>query len=53
MGPDIQKILYATDLSQNAAYAFRYALYLAEKLNAKLIILHVIEKMSPTRRSPS
>jgi nucleotide-binding universal stress UspA family protein len=47
MGPDIQKILYATDLSQNAAYAFRYALYLAEKLNAKLIILHVIEKMSP------
>jgi len=25
MIPDIKKILYVTDLSQNASYAFRYA----------------------------
>ncbi|MBC2710558.1 MAG: universal stress protein [Desulfosarcina sp.] len=47
MVPEIEKILYATDLSQNAAYAFSYADYLAEKLDAKIIILHVVEKMSP------
>jgi nucleotide-binding universal stress UspA family protein len=47
MMPDIQKILYATDLSKNAAYAFRYATYLAKNLDAEIVILHVIEKMSP------
>jgi len=47
MEPRIQKILYATDLSTNAAYAFHYAVLLAEKLDAKIIILHVVEKMSP------
>lgn len=47
MKPEIQKILYATDLSKNAAYAFRYAYYLAKKLDARIAILHVVEKMSP------
>ena len=47
MMPDIQKILYATDLSKNAAYAFRYAVYLAKKLDAEIVILHVVEKISP------
>lgn len=46
MKPDIKKILYATDLSQNAAYAFQYALYLSKKVGANIVILHVIEKMS-------
>ncbi len=46
MKPDIQKILYATDLSKNAAHAFRYALYLSRKVDADIIILHVVEKMS-------
>ena len=50
MMPDIQKILYATDLSKNAAYAFRYAIYLAKKLDAEIVILHVVEKMSPDAR---
>ena len=36
------KILYATDLSENSEYAFDYALTLSEEFNAKLIILHVI-----------
>ncbi len=47
MMPDIKKLLYATDLSKNAAYAFRYAAYMAKKFDAELIILHVVEKMSP------
>ena len=45
--PEIKKILYATDLSKNAIHAFRYAVYLAEKVDAKIVILHVVERMSP------
>lgn len=47
MMPEVRKILYATDLSKNATYAFRYAYYLTEKLDARIVILHVVEKMSP------
>ena len=43
MIPEIKKILYATDLSKNSAYAFRYAMKMAEKYDAEIIILHVIE----------
>jgi nucleotide-binding universal stress UspA family protein len=41
----IKKILYATDLSKNSAYAFLYATDYAEKHNARIIILHVYEKL--------
>ena len=47
MIPKIQKILYATDLSPNSAYAFRYAINSALKHDAKIIILHVFESLSP------
>jgi nucleotide-binding universal stress UspA family protein len=43
---EIKRILYATDLSRTAPHAFRHAVYLAEKLDAELIILHVLERMS-------
>ena len=43
MIPQIKKILYATDLSKNSVYAFRYATKIAEKYDAEIIILHVIE----------
>ena len=43
MIPQIKKILYATDLSKNSGYAFRYAMNLAEKYDAEIIVLHVIE----------
>lgn len=43
MIPRIEKILYATDLSKNSAYAYRYAMSMAEKYGAEIIILHVIE----------
>jgi len=51
MLPRIHKILYATDLSPNAGYVLRYAINSAQKHGAKLIILHVLEDLSPTTRS--
>jgi nucleotide-binding universal stress UspA family protein len=43
MTPDIKKILYATDLSPNSAYALRYALDCAMLYNAEIVIMHAIE----------
>jgi len=49
MIPNIQKILYATDLSTNSAYAFSYAINMALKYHAGIIILHAFE---PLRLTP-
>ncbi len=43
MLPKINTILYATDLSKNSSYAFFYAIDMAKKHGAKIIILHAIE----------
>jgi nucleotide-binding universal stress UspA family protein len=51
MIPKIQRLLYATDLSPNSAYAFRYAINSAMKHDAKIIILHVFESPSPAVRT--
>jgi nucleotide-binding universal stress UspA family protein len=48
MIPEINKILYATDLSENARYAFSYAASLANRYGAGITILHVLEEISPT-----
>ncbi len=48
MIPEIKKILYATDLSDNSAYAFRYAINSALKHDAGITILHVFEPISTT-----
>jgi len=45
MIPKIKKILYATDLSPNSAYVFRYAMNSAIKHDADIIILHVFERI--------
>ena len=45
--PEFKKILYATDLSENARYAFSYAMSLANKYGAGITILHVLEDISP------
>jgi nucleotide-binding universal stress UspA family protein len=45
MIPKIEKILYATDLSDNSAYAFRYAVAAAQQHGAQIYILHVIEEI--------
>ena len=42
----IKNILYATDLSDNARYAFSYALSLADLYGANLILLHVLPETS-------
>jgi len=39
----MEKILYATDFSKNAERAFHFALKLAEKHHAELIMLHVFD----------
>jgi nucleotide-binding universal stress UspA family protein len=43
MIPQLKKILYATDLSQNSSYAFLYAIDMAKRHDAKIVILHAIE----------
>jgi len=45
--PQIKKILYATDLSKNSSYAFLYAIDVAKKNDARIIILHAIEPIPP------
>lgn len=46
MIPEIKKILYATDLSDNARYAFSYAASLADRYDAQVTVLHVLEDVS-------
>ena len=48
MMPQIKRILYTTDLSANSAFLLRYAINSAKKHQAKLVVLHVLEAMSPT-----
>ena len=45
--PDIKKILYTTDLSENARYAFGYAAAIANRFDANITVLHVLQNMSP------
>ncbi len=40
------KILYCTDLSENAFHAFRHAISLATQLDSEVHILHVVEALS-------
>lgn len=44
--PEIKNILYATDLSDNARYALGYAVSLANRYDAQITIIHVIETLS-------
>jgi len=47
MIPQIKKILYATDLSKNSSYAFLYAIDMAKKHDARIVILHALEPIPP------
>jgi nucleotide-binding universal stress UspA family protein len=42
----IKKILYATDLSENAVHAFAYAVSLANAYDASMTTLHVLTEFS-------
>ena len=48
MIPEIKKILYTTDLSENARFAFSYAVTLANKFDAGITVLHTMEDLSPS-----
>jgi len=52
MIPEIKRILYVTDLSRNAAYAFRYAVRFMKSFDAEIIILTVIRSFSPVDQVP-
>ena len=43
---NIETILFATDLSKNSKMAFAYAISLAQKYDAKVKLLHVIQELS-------
>jgi nucleotide-binding universal stress UspA family protein len=43
---EVHKILYATDLSENARYAFAYAVSLADLYNAAITFIHVLPEVS-------
>ncbi len=46
MVPKIKKILYATDLSENAKYAFDYVADLAQHYDTMITILYVLENIN-------
>ncbi len=46
MLPTIKTVLYCTDLSDNSAFAFRYAAALAKATRADIHVLHVQERLS-------
>ena len=48
MTAQLHRMLYATDLSADSIEAMRYAVNYADRHNAKLIILHVINQRSIT-----
>jgi nucleotide-binding universal stress UspA family protein len=47
MAPEIRKILFASDLSEHARYAFGHAALIAAYSRARIIILHVMEELAP------
>lgn len=48
MIPEFKKILFTTDLSENARQSFYYAASMAIRYNAEIIVLHVLNAGSET-----
>ena len=42
---EVKKILYATDLSENARFAFAYAVSLADLYNASITFIHILPEV--------
>lgn len=49
--PEIKKILYTTDLSENARYAAGYAASISNRFGGGVTVMHVLEQLSPYRES--
>lgn len=47
MIPQYATLLYATDLSPNAAHAFRHAMAVARRFDARIHLLHVLPEVDP------
>jgi universal stress protein A len=45
--PNISKILVATDFSDDSNYALSYAVEMAQRFSAELIVLHVDQPLAP------
>lgn len=41
--PEVKRILFPTDLSKNAEYAFEYAVSIVRCFGARITILHVMD----------
>jgi nucleotide-binding universal stress UspA family protein len=48
MVPEIKKILYPTDMSETSNHAFGYAASIANRYDALITILHVLQNPMPT-----
>ena len=46
MIPEIEKILYPTDLSETSNFAFSYAASVANRYDASIIILHILKDVT-------
>ena len=51
MLPNIKTILYCTSLGPHAPYIFGYACKLAQKLDAKIVALHIIETLNRKQKT--
>lgn len=51
MLPDIKTILYCTSLGPHAPYIFGYACRLAQRLEAQIVALHVIETLTRKQKA--
>jgi len=51
MLPNYKSILYATDLTPNSEYAFKHAVMLARRSQAKIHLLHVVPEIDAGFRS--
>jgi nucleotide-binding universal stress UspA family protein len=49
--PDIKNILYCTRIGPNSAYIYRHAMALAEKFDAAITVLHVMETLTPDQEA--
>jgi nucleotide-binding universal stress UspA family protein len=49
--PEIKTILYCSPLGPNSAYVFRYAWAIASRFDAKIVVLHVVESLTPRQLS--
>lgn len=51
MAVQIQKILFATDLTDNSKHAFQYASTLAARFEARIVLVHVMQALPIDARS--